>query len=237
MYFRDLQDRLIDIARFRVRSGELTERGLARLSGISQPHMHHVLNNLRLLSTEATDRLMKALDLSVPDVLWRSAAEPGIGVRAIPVVRDRIGPASEGILAELAGYYPFPERMLRDLVDPIAARLGPDLAMPNRLAVRDLVLLDQNPRFRISPTEEGALWMVKQGAGLAIRCIRMSDTHLHLTNESVPARQPQYWQSMALAGQNILEIVRAKIVWIGREVETEPARPPYPAGTRHRSHW
>ena len=231
MYFRDLQDRLIDIARFRVQSGELTERGLARLSGISQPHMHHVLNNLRLLSTEATDRLMRALDLSVPDVVWRSATEPATDVRSIPLVRDRIGPASGGVLTVIAGYYPFPERMLHDLVDPIAARLGPDLAMPSRLAVRDLVLLDQNPRLRAKPADDGALWVVEQGAGLTVRCLRLSHTHLLIANEAT-----RQWQPIALAGENIVDIVRAQIVWIGREVETEPAGPPYPAGTRHRSH-
>jgi len=231
MYFRDLQDQLIGIARFRVRSGELTERGLARLSGISQPHMHHVLNNLRLLSTEATDRLMKALDLSVPDVLWSSATEPRTGVRSIPLVRDRIGPASEGILGVIAGYYPFPERMIQGLVEPVAARLGPDLAMPKRLAVRDLVLLDQNPQLRARPAEEGALWVVQQGAGLSVRCLHATATHLHLANEATGQ-----WQSIALAGQNILEVVRAQIVWIGREVETETAGPADPAGARYRSH-
>ncbi len=151
MYFRDLQERLIDIARVRVRGGVLTERGLARLSGISQPHIHHVLNHVRLLSPAATDRLMKALDLRVSDVLWRSAADPEPDVRAIPLVCSRIGPASDGILTLISGDYPFPERLLRNLVDPLAARLGPDLAMPARLAVRDLVLLDRNPRLRSTP--------------------------------------------------------------------------------------
>ena len=53
MYFQELQGRLIDIARERVHTGQLTERGLARLCGISRPHMHNVLKNIRaLLSTK-----------------------------------------------------------------------------------------------------------------------------------------------------------------------------------------
>lgn len=234
MYFRDLQERLIDIARVRVRGGELTERGLARLSGISQPHMHHVLNHVRLLSPAATDRLMKALDLRVSDVLWRSCADPEPDVRAIPLVRGRIGPASDGILSVTSGDYPFPERLLRNLADPLAARLGPDLAMPARLLPRDLVLLDQNPRLRSNPLDDGDLWLVQQGPRLSVRYLRRSGTHLWLAGEAA-RRHAHLWQAIPLAGENILDVVRAQIVWIGREMEKEPAGPPEPSGPRHRS--
>jgi len=43
MNFMDLQQCMIRIMRERVHSGDLTERGLARLTGISQPHIHNVL--------------------------------------------------------------------------------------------------------------------------------------------------------------------------------------------------
>ncbi len=239
MYFQDLQECLIDIARVRVRGGEFTERGLARLSGISQPHIHHVLNNLRLLSPALTDRLMKALDLRVSDVLWRSCAEPGPGVRAIPLVHNRIGPASDGILTVIGGYYPFPDRLLHNLVAPLAARLGPDLALPARLAVRDLVLLDQNPQLRSGPCGEGDLWLVQDSSGgqngrLCVRYIRVTSTHLHLASE-MTRHHPGHRHAVPLAGRNILDIVRAKIVWIGREVEKEPSGPADPTGSRHRS--
>jgi hypothetical protein len=233
MYFQDLQERLIDIARMRVRGGELTERGLARLSGISQPHIHHVLHNLRLLSPAATDRLMKALDLRISDVLWRSTSDPEPDVRAIPLVCGRIGPASDGTLGVISGDYPFPERMLRNLIDPLAARLGPDLALPARLAVRDVVLLDQNQRLRSNPADDGDLWVVEQVSRLCVRYLHRSATHVCLASES-NRRHPDLWQSIPLAGQNILEIVRAQIVWIGREVEKEPPGPTDPPGPRHR---
>lgn len=234
MYFRDLQERLIDIARVRVRGGELTERGLARLSGISQPHIHHVLNHVRLLSPAATDRLMRALDLRVSDVLWRSAADPEPDVRAIPLILGRIGPASDGALSVTSGDYPFPERLLRNLVDPLAARLGPDLALPARLAVRDIVLLDQNPRLRSNPSDTGDLWVVRCGSQFGVRYLRRSTTHLYVAGE--PGRHdPGLWHPIPLAGQNILEIVRAQIVWIGREVEKEPPGPTDAPGARYRS--
>jgi hypothetical protein len=148
VYFRELQNRLIDIARARVRAGELTERGLARMCGISQPHMHNVLKNIRTPSTGAVDRLMQALDIRISDLLWRVSTEPDAGFRAIPIVRNRIGPGSDAVFTVIRGHYPLPESLLTDVINPLAARLGPDLVMPGPLAAHDLVLLDQNPRIR-----------------------------------------------------------------------------------------
>jgi plasmid maintenance system antidote protein VapI len=81
MTFRCFQDRLIEHLRARVQSGELTERGLARLIGISQPHMHHVLKGKRDLSPATADRILVTLSLDLMDLLdpqdlleWRSGS-------------------------------------------------------------------------------------------------------------------------------------------------------------------
>lgn len=219
---------MIDIARQRVRAGQLTERGLARSCGISQPHMHNVLKNIRVLSTGAADRLMHALDIGVSDLLWRVSTEPDAGVRAIPIIRNRIGPGSEAVFTVIRGHFPLPESLLKGLVDPLAARLGPDLVLPKALAAHDLVLLDQNPRIRSEPAAAG-IWVVKESASLSIRYLRMRGTSLCLANE-VTLEDPQQWHSIPLAGRNILDIVRARIVWMGREMEKEPAGPADPAG-------
>jgi hypothetical protein len=228
MYFKELQGRLIGIARERVSAGELTERGMARSCGISQPHMHNVLKNIRVLSTAAADRLMHALDISASDLLWRVSIEPDAGVRAIPIIRNRIGPGSEAIFTEIRGHFPLPESLLRGLVDPVAARVGPDLVLPKALAAHDLVLLDQNPRIRSEPGGAG-IWVVRESASLSIRYLRKRGTGLCLANE-VTLEDPQQWHSIPLAGRNILDIVRARIVWMGREMEKEPAGPAEPAG-------
>ena len=65
MTFQDLQLRLIEELRSRVRSGAATERGLARQSGLSQPHLHHVLKGKRVLSIEKADEVLRRLDLDV----------------------------------------------------------------------------------------------------------------------------------------------------------------------------
>ena len=69
MNFREQQRRLIAHLRALIRSGDATERGLARLTGVSQPHMHNVLNGKRLLSLEMTDLVLAQLHLDLMDFI------------------------------------------------------------------------------------------------------------------------------------------------------------------------
>ena len=69
MNFQELQYRLVASLRERVRSGEATERGLARITGISQPHIHNVLKGKRLLSCEAADTICRHLNLDLIDLV------------------------------------------------------------------------------------------------------------------------------------------------------------------------
>ena len=72
MNFCEQQRRLIAHLRALVRSGDATERGLARLTGVSQPHMHNVLKGKRLLSLEMADQVLAQLHLDLLDFI-----EPG----------------------------------------------------------------------------------------------------------------------------------------------------------------
>ena len=116
MYLGDVQQRLIDLARRRVRAGTLTERGLARLCGLSQPHVHNVLKNIRALSPRAADRLMRALGVTTPDLLWSLNDESSFGFRGIPISRNRIGPGSDPSLALYRGVMPFPAALLENRI-------------------------------------------------------------------------------------------------------------------------
>ncbi len=69
MDFQELHARFIDHLRERVRSGELTERGLARMTGVSQPHIHNVLKGKRLLSPETADEILRQLKLDLLDLI------------------------------------------------------------------------------------------------------------------------------------------------------------------------
>ena len=65
MTFHELQQRLLDELRQRVRSGAATERGLARISGISQSHLHNVLKGKRLLSMDKADEVLRFLEIDI----------------------------------------------------------------------------------------------------------------------------------------------------------------------------
>jgi hypothetical protein len=183
--------------------------------------MHNVLKQIRALSTGSADRLMKALEIGMPDLLWRISSDREVGVRAIPVLRNRIGPGTDALVLGLRGYVPLPESLLKDLVDPVAGRLGPDLALPKALAIHDLVLLDRNPRVRAAPGGS-CVWVVADGSGLRARYLRTDGALLYIGAESA-LEDPRNWYSISLQGRNILDIVRARIVWMGREMEKEPA--------------
>jgi hypothetical protein len=67
--FGMLQSLLIRHLRQRIHSGEITERSLARVIGISQPHLHNVLKGKRLLSLEMADRVLSHLHLDLRSLL------------------------------------------------------------------------------------------------------------------------------------------------------------------------
>lgn len=90
MYFETLQERLLDCIKWRVHNGELTERRLAGLVGISQPHMHNILKGVRSLSPGTADRILKTLEMSVLDLFVTEHA-PGQGM---PPPRGDMAPNS-----------------------------------------------------------------------------------------------------------------------------------------------
>ena len=72
MDFHEQQRRLIAHLNTLIRNGDATERGLARLTGVSQPHMHNVLKGKRVFSLEMMDRVLAQLHLDLLDLI-----EPG----------------------------------------------------------------------------------------------------------------------------------------------------------------
>ena len=69
MDFQELERRFVELLRQRIRSGELTERQLARMAGISQPHVHNVLKGKRVFSLSMTDSILQVLKLDVLDLI------------------------------------------------------------------------------------------------------------------------------------------------------------------------
>jgi plasmid maintenance system antidote protein VapI len=67
--FSEVKCRLIKMVNARILNGEFTERGLARILGISQPQIHNVLKGARRLSGELADRLLTTLGWTLLDLL------------------------------------------------------------------------------------------------------------------------------------------------------------------------
>lgn len=67
--FTELFNRLIMEVLFRINSGDLSERQLARLLGLSQPQLHNVLKGKRRLQPVVADRLLQIFGLSIADLL------------------------------------------------------------------------------------------------------------------------------------------------------------------------
>jgi plasmid maintenance system antidote protein VapI len=63
--FGELKLRLIKTVNARILNGEFSERGLARILGISQPQIHNVLKGARKLHADLADRLLAMLGLSL----------------------------------------------------------------------------------------------------------------------------------------------------------------------------
>ncbi len=216
----ELQKRLVDLARSRVRDGRVTERGLAKLCGISQPNLHNVLKNIRMLSNESADRLMEGLHVTVADLLWSTSGEQEVDVRAVPLLRSRLGPGADAVLTVHRGVIPLPAYLIEGLVNPLAAVVAPDLDLPRLVAANDVVLLDQNPAVRGSAEGLG-VWVVAEGGGLRIRYLRTKRFFLYVLNQRSTLAVPDEWQPVSLVQQSILEIVRARVVWIGREFKDD----------------
>ena len=190
--FEDLHARLIELARYKIHSGAISERGLARRCEISQPHLHNVLKNIRALSAGSADRLMQALGVTVLELLWRYPEEIEAEVRAIPVIRGRIGPGSDASLSAFGGYIPLPATLVSRLVMPVVARLSADMALPEPFAPNDMVLLDQNPAIREEPRGPRLLGSV--GARRITGQTCESGRH-----QSVPCRQEYSAESTKVA--------------------------------------
>lgn len=67
--FEELHKRLILVLLDRIHSGQLTERGISRITGVSQPHIHNVLKGKRDFSTGTADKILRELHMDIMDLL------------------------------------------------------------------------------------------------------------------------------------------------------------------------
>ena len=196
-----VRNRLLESIRRRIRTGEITERALARRAGLSQPHLHNILKGVRALNFDNGDQLMLHLGITVtdllePDELRRALflviknAEPSVEV---PVLEGRIG----GGLPWNARPSPFerisvPYLKVSRIHRPVVARLASDPAMLPVLAAGDLVLLDST-EGACAGDHPDSLFAIESSGEVYLRWIRRGRQALYLIDEAC-RQHPEKWK-------------------------------------------
>jgi transcriptional regulator with XRE-family HTH domain len=221
--FRDAQLRLLAYVRNRIHNGELTERGFARMLGVSQPHVHNVLKGVRTLSIEISDSILNIFHLSILDLASAEDVEHDVerrtapeSVLEVPFLDTAIGP---GI--------PWPARIDRRNRFPtpvpagvvahalVMARLALDPQMGETQRGYDLALLDTSEQQRAKPSPEG-LYAVERGGEVVLRYLRPGARCYYLLTDAT-LENPDQWEHLNISGMDLPVLIKARVLWLGRE--------------------
>ena len=213
--FADAAQRLLQVARERVRAGDTSERRLARLAGLSQPHVHNVLTGKRALMPEVADRFLGVLGLDLEDLLSAGARSPGD--TAAPWLAGPIGGgrAFPGVSPQPPARFFDTDRIGR-LAEPFLARVADrETAMQPTLLPGDDLLLECSPRVRRTPKPSAVYAIEWRGVGYLCRCRRAPGALLTAVESDSPFAAPA---RIPLEGRRIADIVRGEVVWFGRDL-------------------
>lgn len=228
--FEQLQSRLLTAIRLKIANGEFTERGLARIAGISQPHIHHILKGQRSLTSDTADSLLTCLNLSLLDLidfnmlsqaLLDRQAEAG-APRLLPLLTGRLGPYDrfpDG--CDISEWIRVPAQLLQKVRRPAlveCAAVSTGYSANNQSL---FALLDQDEAVRARPSPHCWYALRWRGAGF-IGQISHSPAGLAITSHSAPPQSPSARElcpslpsHLDLSGASILQVVRARVFWLG----------------------
>lgn len=215
--FHRLFDALLSHVRGRIGGGELSERGFARLMGYSQPHVHNVLAGVRRMNARFADDLLGALGLSLEELSNSTARRPLSHV-PVPLCSGEISPNRE---------YPSEKSVAAAILAPagalpatghcLAFRVGADEnSMWPSVWPGDTVVVDPSLRGRRNPDVQSIYVLRINGRGYVRRCHGLSHRLLIVSDQEPSAGPPLSWVS--LENRKILDVVRGRIVWIGRSL-------------------
>ncbi len=225
MDFHSLRLRLIAHVQSRLRNGEITERGLARLSGISQPHMHNLLNGTRVLRPEMADQILRCLRIDLLDLLGegepvvpRPVSRPAEQYRTVPLLDGWIGPEFPYPAESAREGYPFPAEDLDGVENPVAARLAPDPYLANLAGRGAVALLDRSQTYCHDPDED-SYCAADLGGESAIRRVRRGARSLYLF--AGRAEDVCGWRCISLLDRSLPQIVRGRVRLVVRRMDAD----------------
>jgi transcriptional regulator with XRE-family HTH domain len=226
MDFRLLHLQLVAHVRARVRNGEISERSLARLTGISQPHIHNALKGVRVLSADMADRILGRLRIDMAELLTAAEGCPDPGV-ATRLPQDLAHRGECRMVALLDGWigreYPYPKMTgterypflaadVERLELPVAARLAPDPQRTPIFGDGGVVLLDRAVRACRDADEEGYFALDLSGGG-TIGMMRRANGHLYLW-----ARHAEAWECVSLSDRDLRHAVQGRVSLVARNL-------------------
>jgi hypothetical protein len=231
--FFEAQLRLLAEISSLVQNGHVTERGMARLTGVSQPHMHNVLKGVRTLSPKITDRLlgllhMSVLDLSSVDELRNRLmiAQTRTLAMELKVLHEPIGPntmwKNNHFSKEVPLILPVPTHFC-ERAHLAAVRLRPDFRMTDVLEESDLAVV--STAAPALPLDPRGLYVVQIAGGTAVRYLRKGTSHLYISTADT-LESPSEWERAPLSDWS--SIVCGQLLWIGKEKDLR--LPIYPRG-------
>ena len=213
MDFDGLARSLLQRVRQRIRAGELSERRLAKLVDVSQPHMHNVLAGHRGLPPAIADRLLGVLGISLHDLVT-GEAETAVDLPT-PVLESPIG-AGRAFPRVASGRFAryFDSARLRSLEDPCLGRVADEEAsMAPTLLPGDDILLDCGYAARRSPTYASIYAIEWEGSSFLCRCRKSGAALTTMTDGPSPASLPAH---IPLGELRVQDVVRGQVVWFGR---------------------
>jgi hypothetical protein len=229
--YQAAQLKLLAYVRSQIRNGELTERGLARLIGVSQPHVHNVLKGVRNLSPNVLDLALKYLHLSLLDLIPSDELEAHLRIRRmpqrsaeVPFLDRPIGPGMPwpATLSPRRSF-PLPFAAVHAPANLVMASLIADPAMRPTLGSSDVALLDTTPT-RPSALAPQGLFVIERGhaAGIeaVIRYIRPGAQRFYLATDAT-LDTPADWEPFPVSASELAAAVKARVRWIGRERDRE----------------
>lgn len=226
MTFAQLEQRLLENLRGRVRRGEISERRLALESGFSQPHVHNVLKGARQVTAGVADRLMARLVMSIEDLFEPAELERALPhrefrdspFREVPMLKGRIAAGQPfPVDSRFSGSRVFTAEFLSHFTRPVLLKVGAsELSMMPTVQPNDLLLIDQAEDKRRRP-EFGRIYALSLEEGGTIKHCEVVENELVIVPENMQQRgfSPR---TVSLERANILDIVRGQVVWIGREL-------------------
>jgi plasmid maintenance system antidote protein VapI len=216
--FQDAQLRLLAYVRERIHNGELTERGLARSIGISQPHAHNVLKGTRKLSPKISDSILRLFQISMIDLAAIEELEENVLKRRverqavqIPFLDAVLGPGRAWRPSiNWADRYPLPFPATVAPAGFYMTRLTKDPNMEVTVRDADVALIDTTDLARSEVAPDG-LYVIQRAVEVVLRYVRAGANCNYLVSDAV-MDLPLYWEEVRSAVQ-----IQGRVIWLGRE--------------------